>query len=105
MQYEVYSALKSYHNVRAMLKGIPEELWDIFLPDSPDDLASLEGRILTFRMRESDRRKVIAIQKMCNFPLRPNAPLREMAARVKILRMKKERFENGGNLTDTAEAD
>jgi hypothetical protein len=105
MHYEVNNALKSYHNVRAMLKGIPEDLWDIFLPDSPNGLPILEGRILTFRSRESDRKKVIAIQKMCGFPLRPNAPLREMAAKVKILRMKKNRFESGGNLTDTAEAD
>ena len=89
MQYDVIKALKSYHNVRAMLKGIPGQLWYIFLPSSPNGLPLLESRILAFRSREEDRKKVIAIQQMCGFPLRPNAPLREMAAKVKILRLKK----------------
>jgi hypothetical protein len=96
MNYDINKALKSYHNVRAMLKGVPEDLWDIFLPDSPNGLPLLESRILAFRPREADRKKVIAIQQMCGFPLRPNAPLREMAAKVKILRMKKGLDKNGG---------
>ena len=89
MQYDVIKGLKSYHNVRGMIKGIPKQLWYIFLPSSPNGLPVLESRILAFRSRESDRQKVISIQKTCGFPLRPNAPLREMVAKVKILRIKK----------------
>ena len=89
MQYDVIKGLKSYHNVRGLIKGIPKQLWYIFLPSSPNGLPVLESRILAFRSREADRKKVMAIQQTCGFPLRPNAPLREMVARVKILRIKK----------------
>jgi len=103
MQDDVYKALKSYHNVRAMIKGIPRQLWYIFLPSSPNGLPNLESRILSFRKREADRKKVIAIQQLCGFPLRPNAPLREMAARVKILRMKKGLDDSGQDDTEESE--
>lgn len=89
MQYDVIKALKSYHNVRGMIRKVPKQLWYIFLPSSPNGLPVLESRILAFRNREADRKKVIAIQQSCGFPLRPNAPLREMVAKVKILRIKK----------------
>jgi hypothetical protein len=72
-----------------MLKDVPRELWCIFLPASADDIAVLERNILAFRSREIDREKVITIQKMCGFPLRPNAPLREMLTKVRIQDMKK----------------
>ena len=103
MNNDIIKALKSYHNVRAMLKGIPRELWYIFLPASPNGLPILESKILAFRPREADRKKVIAIQQMCGFPLRPNSPLREMAAKVKILRMKKGLHNGGGKDSDAAQ--
>jgi hypothetical protein len=98
MKYDVTKALKSYHNVRAMLKRIPQELWHIFLPETLNGLPVLESSIMTFRGRETERKKVMAIQQMCGFPLRPNAPLREMATKLKIHRMK--RGLNNNNDTD-----
>lgn len=94
--YEPGKALRSYHNVRMMLKGIPRELWHIFLPVSADDIALLERNILSFKSREIDREKVITIQKMCGFPLRPNAPLREMLTKVRIQDKKKEKGGSAG---------
>lgn len=88
--YEPGKALRSYHNVRMMLKDVPRDLWHIFLPVSADDIALLERNILSFKSREIDREKVITIQKMCGFPLRPNAPLREMLTKVRIQDKKKE---------------
>jgi hypothetical protein len=95
--YEPGKALRSYHNVRMMLKNVPRDLWHIFLPVSADDIAALERNILAFKTREIDREKVITIQKMCGFPLRPNAPLREMLTKVRIQDKKKEKggSENG----------
>ena len=98
MKYDVDKALRAYHNVRAMLDGIPRELWYIFLPETLNGMPLLESRILAFRPRETDRNKVMNIQKTCNFPLRPNAPPREIAARLKILRIKK-------GLDDVSESD
>ncbi len=88
LHYNPTKALRSYHNIRTMLKGIQTELWYIFLPASKADLAALERNILTLKSREIDREKVITIQKMSGFPLRPNAPLREMITKIRIRDMK-----------------
>ena len=103
MKYDATKALKSYHNVRAMLKRIPKQLWRLFLPETLNGFPILESKILAFRSREVERKKVMAIQQLCGFPLRPNAPLREMAAKVKIHRMKKGLSANGGKDSDMAE--
>jgi len=89
MNYNPDQALKSYHNIRAMLKGIPRSLWDLVLPEKIHELALLESRLIKLRLREADRNKVMAIQGMCGFPLRPNAPLREMATKLRIQRLKR----------------
>jgi hypothetical protein len=90
MKYDVDKALRSYINIREMLKGLPRELWSIFLPDSPKDLPWLETAIIAFKRRELEREQVISIQKLCGFPLRPNASLREtnIMARIEGLRNK-----------------
>ena len=90
MTYNVNKALKSYHNIRQMLKGIPAELWDIFLPAREKDLSQLETSILSFRTRAEERNKVIAMQRLLGFPLRPNSSLREMQIRARIEGMKKD---------------
>jgi hypothetical protein len=88
MKYDVDKALRSYLNVREMLKGIPRELWDIFLPDSRKDLARLETAIVAFKRHEMEREQVISIQKLCGFPLRPNASLRETNIKARIQGLK-----------------
>jgi len=100
LHYSPTKALRPYHNVRAMLKGIPRQLWSIFLPASADEIALLERNILAFRSREIDREKVITIQKMSEFPLRPNAPLREMLTKIRIRDMKRGKLKPGGKRKD-----
>lgn len=92
MRYDPIRALKSYRNIQVMLKGIPRQVWHIFLPESKHDLVALERNIIALKCREADREKVITIQKMCGFPLRPNVPLHEAMARLKIHELKKGKF-------------
>ncbi len=99
--YNPTKALRSYHNIRMMLKEVPRELWYIFLPASVDELAALERNILAYRSREIDREKVITIQKMCGFPLRPNAPLREMLTKIRIHDMKRGKLKRGNREQDS----
>lgn len=84
MKENIGKVLKSYHNVQLMLESIPEELWDLFLPDDESDLAMLEADILAQRKRDLERDKVMAIQKLCGFPLRPNEPVHEVTAKARI---------------------
>jgi hypothetical protein len=90
MRYDPVTALKPYPQIRAMLVGIPQQLWDIFLPDAASDLPALERRLTTFKGRAVDREKVMTIQKACGFPLRPNDPLHEMVAKMRIQKLKEE---------------
>jgi hypothetical protein len=90
MTYDVNKALKSYHNIKQMLNGIPAELWDIFLPAHEKDLSTLETGILTFRTRAAEREKVIAMQRLLGFPLRPNSSLRETRIKARIEGLKKD---------------
>lgn len=84
VNYNVDTALKPYHNIRRMLNGIPRKMWSAFLPESANDLAQLETSIIKLRRREVERNKVMAIQRLCSFPLRPNDPLQETTAKAKI---------------------
>jgi hypothetical protein len=92
VNYDVETALKPYHNIRRMLENVPRDLWPLFLPESADQLAQMETKIVKLRRREVERNKVMAIQKLCNFPLRPNDPLQETAAKAKIQGMKNGRL-------------
>jgi hypothetical protein len=83
-----------------MLKGLPRQIWEIFLPDTLAELTVLESNILAYRSRETDREKVITIQKLCGFPLRPNMPLREAITRLKIHKKKKNLSEWNNSNTD-----
>jgi hypothetical protein len=104
MRYDPNQALRAYPHIRSMLQGIPHELWHIFLPDSVHDLAVFERIIQIFKSRETDRAKVMAIQKACGFPLRPNAPLSEMVAKLNIQKLKKKRFEPDDGAEDADSA-
>jgi hypothetical protein len=70
---------------------MPEGLLDIFLPNTVEELARLETNILAFKARSIDREKVISLQRLCGFPLRPNSTLHEVNARAKIQGLKKEK--------------
>ena len=88
MTKEIEKALPSYHNVRDMLESIPRNARDLFLPDDEAGLAMLEADILAQRKRDIERDKVVAIQKLCKFPLRPNESFRDVAARARNLGLK-----------------
>lgn len=91
MKDDVRKALRSYPNAQAMLAGMPADLLDIFLPATVEELARLETNILAFKARTIDREKVISLQQLCGFPLRPNSTLREVNARARIQGLKKEK--------------
>jgi hypothetical protein len=78
--------------IMQMMAGIPKELWPILLPRSPADLPALELNTIRFRVREEERRQVMAIQKLCGLPLRPNHSLRATRARARLQGIMKERM-------------
>jgi hypothetical protein len=89
--------------IMQMLAGIPKELWPILLPQSPADLPALELNTIRFRVREEERRQVMAIQKLCGLPLRPNHSLRSTRARARLQGIKKERMLDRYNKRRSAE--
>jgi len=88
MNKEVEKALTSYPNLRHMLESIPRNAWDLFLPVDEAGLAMLEADILAQKKRDIERDKVMAIQKLCKFPLRPNESFQDVAARARGLGLK-----------------
>lgn len=99
MEHRIKDIPDSYHNVKRMFKGIPRQIWHIFFPESDEGFARLETNIITQRLRDIERNKVMNIQKMCRFPLRPNEPLRDVAAKARIQDLK-----NGAS-TDSLDGD
>lgn len=92
MKYNIDEHLGSYYNIKVMLKNLPRELWDIFLPENVEGLPQLEMNLLAFKAREVDRNRVMALQKLCGFPLRPNAALREAQAKARLQGLKKKKL-------------
>ena len=88
MKKDIDKILASFPNMRRMLESIPQDLWDILLPETEDALCMLEADIIAQEKRDLERSKVMAIQKLCGFPLRPNEPLLDVIARAKIQGMK-----------------
>jgi len=88
MKQDIDKTLALFPSVRHMLEAIPQDLWDIFLPETDSDLAMLEADVIAQQKRDLERSKVMAVQKLCGFPLRPNEPLLEVIARAKIKGMK-----------------
>jgi hypothetical protein len=81
---EFENKLSSYPNVKFMLDGVPKDIWWIFLPGDLDKLFLLESQVIEFKKKELERERVMAIQRLCNFPLRPNESLAEVQARARI---------------------
>jgi hypothetical protein len=71
-----------------MLDDIPPQLWNIFLPENLDDLYKLELNIARLKKTEHERKQAMAIQRRHGFPVRPNAPLREVMVKAKIHRLR-----------------
>lgn len=103
MNYDVDIALYHYDNIQMMLDGVPRELWPIFLPDEEDELPDMEFNIINFRRRSDEREQVMALQSLCDLPLRPNQPLREARQRARLQGLRKGRIfdERQGRNHDT----
>ena len=77
MNYDIDKVLPNFPGVGVMLEGLDRELWEIFLPEDPGRLILLELNLLSFVARAEKRERVMAMQNLCGFPLRPNASLGE----------------------------
>lgn len=97
MKYDLKKLQHAYPNTFHMVSDIPEGVWRLLLPASEADLASLEVRLLTFRRREKEREEVMALQKLCGLPLRPNASLHETKVRCRIQGLVKDRLRKRRN--------
>ncbi len=75
--------------VLRMLEGIPEDIKDIFIPHTEEELLELELNTSNFRAHERDREKVMQLQKQYNLPLRPNQTLRGVMIRIRIQQLHK----------------
>jgi len=90
MSDKIRQKLGDFPNIARMMKGIPKSLWYIFVPEDENELAMLESDILAQRKRDEERKKVMAIQKLCGFPLRPNQALKEVIALAKSKGMRED---------------
>ena len=97
MNQDMKKELDFFPNVKAMMEGIPEQLWDIFLPETTDELAQMETNAAAFKQRAVEREQVIAMQQLCGMPLRPNAELREVRIKAKIQGLRHERIRQRRN--------
>lgn len=81
----------TYPNVLQMLRNIPKDLRHIFVPLGMtfQDLTFLNINISKRKAIDADRDMVMAIQRASEFPLRPNASLREVIIKSKIQGFKK----------------
>ena len=102
MKKEIIVTLYAFRNIKKMISQLPTQLWVIFLPDTIKGLALLETNLIVLRKREETRNKVMAIQKLCGFPLRPNASLREtkIKARLEDLKRDKKYRNDSDDLSD-----
>jgi hypothetical protein len=92
MKHSIHEVPDTFPNLKSMLKGIPRNVWHILVPDSEDGMAMLEADILAQKKRDKDRKRVMAIQKLCGFVLRPNESLREVVARAKKAGLSEDEF-------------
>lgn len=78
-------------HVVKMLDGIPEDIADLFTPETEDELKQLELNIIQWLSRIQERQKVMQLQKRHGLPLRPNQSLRDVTIRLRILELKRKR--------------
>ena len=84
MSANVEQYLDAYTCTKAMLNGLPRDLWDIFLPETPGGLPDLEANIISFVARAEEREAVISLQRLCGMPVRPNEALAETKAKARL---------------------
>lgn len=92
MSLHVEQYLDAYSCTKAMLDGLPRDLWDIFLPETAGGLPDLEANIMSFVARADEREAVISLQRLCGMPLRPNESLAETKAKVRLRGVQKRKL-------------
>lgn len=89
MEEKIKVALEKCKNVREMLDEIPRELWYLFIPKTVEELQATDINIKSFKKREIEREKVMALQQLYDFPLRPNNVPQEVLAKIVIEKKKR----------------
>lgn len=89
MTKEMAEGLKEYPSILKHLESIPEKLWDLFLPATPEELPRYARSIHELRARETERDYIRGLQQKYDLPLRPNATMNETMKLVRIARKKR----------------
>lgn len=104
MKRNMKEQLTDYPTVQNYLASIPEDLWDVVLPESPLQLGLFARAIHELRAREAQREYIIGLQKKYGLPLRPNATMHETMKLVRLERKKRQsqrsrniKFDSEGN--------
>lgn len=71
-----------------MLRNLPEDVKDIFVPSNQDDLDQLAINTAKFVARASERDAVMQIQRALGLSLRPNESFHRTMTRAKIKEVK-----------------
>lgn len=76
--------IPSAPHVTNMLSSIPEDLHEMFMPDTTEELDELEMRLATFGKVQEDRGRVRILQSQFELSLRPNMSLEDTIVRVRV---------------------
>jgi len=76
--------LKTAPFVQKMVKAIPEDLRDLFIPKTEDELIQLEYQLVRLGKKEDIRTQVMRLQRKFGLPLRPNMSLKDVGVRIRI---------------------
>ena len=91
MNPEMLRAIENYPVIKQYLANIPENVWDILLPESVDDLAEFSSDIRSCLAQGEERDFIMKVQIDHELPLRPNASVRDTVIAVRIEHLRKKR--------------
>ncbi len=101
MSAETLALIEEFPLVKQYSKRIPQDLWDIFLPQSPDGLETFSAAIKALRLKEEERNYVMELQQQYELPLRPNLTVKEtmIQVRLNLLQERKRRGQEADDLS------
>jgi hypothetical protein len=96
MKPEMLRAIENHPVIKQYLANIPENVWDILLPESVDDLTEFSSDIRSCLTQGEEREFIMKVQLDHGLPLRPNASVRDtvIAVRIEHLRRKRRRLKS-----------
>jgi hypothetical protein len=95
---QILTAIEDFPHVRQYCRKIPEDLWDLLLPQLPDEFESFEAVLKALPFKEEERDYVMELQQEYDVPLRPNETVKETMIRVRLASIR-ERRQRGGHQT------